>query len=349
MKHPEDGMKLTNQRVPTVLLIAGFLASIGAAQDIASTTIPINATCLEIQQALDCLPDSGGEVFLGPGTYAVCQPVVLRRSGQTLRGCGAATCLRLDDDAQCPVIIMGQPVNVPLATVSRLRVADLGIDGNRHQQEFETWQRQPAGSDIRNNGITVQGVTDSAIERVTAARCRSGGLVTTHYVRRLAVRDFTGVDNEFDGLACYCTEASAFSDLKLHDNQAAGISFDLSASHNIISDALLEGNDLGIFMRDSRNNLYRHIVVRNCRKFGVFMAQSEQQTSSGWQPLAHTECTGNSFVALQISRCAGVAFRVNDLACANNIISDAQFLDNSQGGLSLAAPDLVTVQDLSQR
>ena len=73
---------------------------------------------------------------------------------------------------------MGQPVNKP-GHVSHLRVSDLYIDGNRLHQQSERWQIKGEGSWIRNNGITVQNVTDSAVENVTTAHCRSGGLVTT--------------------------------------------------------------------------------------------------------------------------------------------------------------------------
>jgi len=341
-------MKLTNRKASRILLIAGLLASQVKAEEPASLTVPPGASSAEIQQALDSLPDSGGEVILCSGVYLLTQPIALRRSNQTLRGSASGTCLMLADQAQCPVIIMGEPVNRPLHVLSGLRVADLEIEGNRHQQASENWQGWACGSDIRNNGITVQRVTDSSIEHVTAAGCRSGGLVTTDYVRRLNVCNFTSMDNEFDGLACYCTEDSSFSGLSLHDNQAAGISFDLSASRNTISDSVLERNDLGIFMRDSRNNLYRNLVVRNCRRFGVFMAQSEGQTDAGWRPLPHTACTGNSFVALRISSCAGAAFRVNDPTCDGNLISDAQFSDNPKG-LSVVAPNLVTVRALLQK
>src|SRR5208282_5683595 len=69
-------------------------------------TLPSGATDVEIQQALDALPKSGGEVVLPAEKISISQPIVLRRDNQTLRGFGAATILRLADDANCPVIIM---------------------------------------------------------------------------------------------------------------------------------------------------------------------------------------------------------------------------------------------------
>ncbi|MDD5139061.1 MAG: right-handed parallel beta-helix repeat-containing protein [Verrucomicrobiales bacterium] len=307
-------------------------------------TLQTGVTGAEIQQALDALPESGGVVVLPPGKIFIRQPIVLRRDFQTLRGDGAATVLWLADGANCPVIIMGEPVNNPEQTVKNLRVSDLFIDGNRTHQQRELWKLYGEGSEIRNNGITVQGTSDSAIENVTSARCRSGGLVTARDVRRLTVRGLDAFDNEFDGLACYETEDCLFTDLYLHDNPGAGISLDLDFNHNVISNAVLNANDLGVFMRASRNNQFCNVSIRDSRHHGVFMAHAETQTAHGWEPAPKTECAQNSFTNLIAVNCGGAAFRVNNNTCTNNVIIRATFDGNRKGGLSLAQPDLVIVQ-----
>jgi len=297
-----------------------------------------------IQAALDALPAGGGEVVLPAGKFEVHQPIVLRRDSQTLRGSGATTVLMLADNANCPVIIMGEPVNHPQTTVKNLRVSDLFIDGNRSHQQRELWKLHGEGSAIRNNGITVQNVSDSAVEHVTCARNRSGGLVTTLGVTRLTVRDLTAFDNEFDGLACYLTTDSRFTDLYLHDNPGAGISLDLAFNHNVISNAVLNANDLGIFMRASRENRFLDVAIRNSRHYGVFMAHSETQTAAGWGPVPQTECVYNSFTNLIAMNCGGAAFRVNNTTCTHNVIIRAKFEGNGKGGISQAQPNLVSVQ-----
>jgi hypothetical protein len=298
----------------------------------------------EIQAALDSLPASGGEVVLPPGKYSIRQPVVLRRDFQTLRGAGAVTILRLADDANCPVIVMGEPVNHPDQVVKQICVRDLFIDGNRFRQQRELWHLTGEGSELRNNGVTVQDVSDATVENVTCVRCRSGGLVTTRDVRRLTVRGLEAYDNEFDGLACYQTENSLFADLNLHDNPGAGISLDLAFNHNVISNADLTADDLGVFMRASCENQFLNVSIHNCRHYGVFMAHSEQKTASGWAPEPKTECAYNAFTNLVAMNCGGAGFRVNNTTCTNNVIIRAKFEGNGKGGLSLARPDLVTVQ-----
>jgi hypothetical protein len=298
----------------------------------------------QIQAALDALPASGGEVVLPAGTFEIHQPIVLQRDSETLRGSGAATILMLADDANCPVIIMGEPLNQPQKIVKNLRVSDLFIDGNRFHQQRELWKLHGEGSDIRNNGITIQGVSDSTVEHVTCARNRSGGLVTTLGVTRLTVRDLTAFDNEFDGLACYLTTDSFFADLNLHDNPGAGISLDLAFNHNVVSNAVLNANDLGIFMRASRENNFYNVAIHNSHNHGVFMAHSETQTAQGWGPAPQTECVYNSFTNLIALDCGGAAFRVNNTTCTHNIIIRARFERNGKGGISQAEPDLVAVQ-----
>ena len=307
-------------------------------------TLGAGVTGVEIQRALDALPFVGGEIVLPAGKIEVRQPIVLKRDHQTLRGSGTKTVLSLADGANCPVIIMGEPVNHPQHVTRYLRVSDLSIDGNRAHQQRELWRLAGEGSQIRNNGITVQSVSDSVVEHVTAARCRSGGLVTTLGVRRLTVSGLDAFDNQFDGLACYLTTDSLFTDLFLHDNPGAGISLDLAFNHNVIRHALLAANDLGIFMRSSRGNQFQDVSIFNSHHYGVFMAHVDQQTPHGVRAAPMTECVQNSFTNLTASKCGSAAFRVNNATCVNNVVVGAQFADNVKGGLSLVRPDLVTLQ-----
>ena len=217
----------------------------------------------DIQDALDKVA-AGEEVVLGPGTYTVRQPIIMERDHKTLRGSGSRTVLLLAANANCPVVILGVPDQRQRPT-SHLRLADLCVDGNREQQQSELWRVAADGSVINNNGVEVRNVSDALVEMVTCCRCRSGGLVTSGGVRRLTVRDFTAFDNQFDGLACYLTQDSRFTGLSLHDNRAAGISLDLAFNHNVIEHAILERNDLGIFMRDSRDNTFEDLTIRESR------------------------------------------------------------------------------------
>lgn len=306
--------------------------------------LPAGVSGVEVQQALDALPAAGGEVVLPPGRIEVRQPIILSRDNLTLRGAGTATILHLADNANCPVMILGEPLNDPTKTIRHLTVTGFFVDGNRVHQQRELWRLSGEGSEIRNNGITVQNVSDSTVEQVTTARCRSGGLVTTRNVRRLTVRGLTAFDNEFDGLACYQTRDSLFTGLRLHNNPGAGISVDLGFNENVVSNATLIANDLGVFMRASRGNQFYNVSIRGSRSYGVFMAQAELPTTGGWELAPRTECAENSFANLAARDCGGPAFRINNISCTNNAIIRPQFEGNAQNGLSVAQPDWVAAR-----
>jgi parallel beta-helix repeat protein len=302
-----------------------------------------NTSGADIQKALDSLPPNG-EVVLSTGTYEISQPLMLRHDYETLRGSGLGTVLHLANQAGCPVVILGPPMTEIKHPATHLRLADLLIDGNRQNQKIELWKSAGDGSEFMNNGVQIWNVTDVAVEHVTCRRCRSGGLVTAG-VRRFRLNDFDSYDNQFDGLACYQTEESHFGGLNLHDNLAAGISLDLAFNHNFITNAILAGNDLGIFMRDSSNNLFQGLTISKSHHHGVFMAQAAAPTAKGWQLCPGTQCVGNNFENLLVNDCGGKAFQVNDASCVNNVISGGRFLRNILGGLGQPASNPVIVRE----
>ncbi len=326
----------------TPVAILAFL-SFSIASFAAPVSVPPSAGGDGIQAALDKLP-AGGEIVLSPGKYVVSKPIIMQQDGQTLRGCGSSTILSLADNANCPVVILGSLRAPHAQPVKNIRLADLMIDGNRTRQPKEVWRILPDGAGVYNNGVDVWGPTDATVENVECAHCRSGGMVTSAGTRRLTVRNFTAYDSQFDGLACYDTEDSHFSHLNLHDNLAAAISLDLDFAHNVIKDAVLTADDLGIFMRQSRDNVFEDVTIKKSRHHGIFMAGTDVQTPKGLQVLPNSLCTGNSFNTLNISNSGGKAFLVNDRGCDHNTITGGQFSNNSQGGLVQVVANMVTME-----
>ncbi len=338
---------ITNNLLKSLRRLAGkslagallFPIAVFAAQ---STIIklPEGARTVEIQRALNSLPKNGGEVVLPPGKIELQEPIVLNRDGESLRGAGDQTVLFVADNANCPAIIMGEPVNDP-HLVKNLRVSDLFVDGNRAHQQRERWKLSGEGSQICNNGITVQNVSDSTIENVTTARTRSGGIVTTANTRRLTVRGLNSFDNYFDGIACFQTENCTFTNLYLHDNRGAGISLDGNFHHCTFDGALLAGNDLGIFMRWSHDNRFQNISIVGSHHYGVFMAEN---IDAAFGDKGAPGCTNNSFNELTAEQCGSAAIRVNDVNCTNNFVTGAKLHGDVHAQLSLAMPGLLLVK-----
>jgi hypothetical protein len=339
---PNRNSKL-GQFAITVLLARLLLIPLSSLA--ATLEVPPAAGGEGIQQALDQVGVGGG-VVLSQGTYLIHQPIILRQDGQTLRGSGPLTILFLAENANCPVVILSPPTEKKGPTRG-LKLRDLLVDGNRTNQQQELWRILPSGARINNNGVHVCDTDDATIEHITCRHCRSGGLVSTGQTRHLTVRDYTAYDNQFDGLACYRTRDSRFSQLNLHANLAAGISLDVEFDHNVIDGAVLTGNNLGVFMRNSHDNVFEGVSISRSQRDGVFMAQAGAATRSGWQFYPGTECTGNKFSKLRVVECGGWAFQVNDDSCTNNLINGAEFLDNVKGGLCQPRSNPVTARGLA--
>jgi hypothetical protein len=281
--------------------------------------------CDGIQAAIDGLPDSGGEVIVGAGTYVCDEPVVIARNHVSLRGTGAATMLRLADGANSPLLIVGDTSGTPAVAHHHITVSSMHLEGNSAAQRDECWGGKCSGGffrPIRNNTLTIRGATDVLVENVVARDARSGGLVTERGCRRISVRGFESYEHVFDGLAAYLTEDSTFTDLLLHDNGAAGLSFDDNFNRNLIEGVVIADSATnGVFMRYSHDNVFSNIQIRDSAEHGIFIAQIDSDTSTG--------ATGNTFHGLLIAESGKDGLHVANASNVDNIVDSVQFVGNA--------------------
>jgi hypothetical protein len=299
--------------------------------------------CAAIQAAIDALPADGGVVTVPPRVFPCSASIVIAKDDVELRGSGPATVLRLADGAEAPVLVIGDVGPEPAVVHRRIRVADLAIDGNLENQAHEC-NGGPCDAThvLRNNAITIRRCEDVTVENVHVRAARSGGLVTEKGCRRVTVRGFTSTASYFDGLAGYETEDSVFTGLYLHDNGArtgaeaprgAGLSFDHRFNGNLLSDVVISGSGtVGVFMRDSHDNILTGLQVVDSGQYGLFLAQGNGGTT--------TAATGNTFMALTVRDSAWAGFRVNDGSCIGNEVIGAQLSGNT-GCISEAVEGLV--------
>lgn len=310
----------------------------------ATYTVGEAAGCSGITAAVNALPPQGGTVVLSSGTFTCTTPIVINRNNVALRGQGYATTLKLADNANAPVLVLGDTAAVPAATRSNIQVSDLLIDGNRTNQTRECMLpgECSATNALRNNGISPRRVSDVVVERVIVRNARSGGLVCELGCRRVTVRNFTAINSYFDGFAAYQTENSMFDGLYLHNNCEAGVSTDIAYNNNVMTNVVITRDaatmscsevgqvpgKVGIFIRDSRDNIFANLQIRNQREHGIFVAQVDTRVE--------TAATGNVFTNLVVSNSGGAGMRINDASCINNMINGAQFIGNAGGCLSAA-------------
>lgn len=278
--------------------------------------------CSFVRSAIARFAGKGGEVVVPAGTYTCKSPIVLDQNHLTLRGEGSVT-FRLADNSNSPVIVMGN-LQTPPVPKTDIRVMNLNIDGNRTHQQIECWGG-PCDSGglaaIRNNGITVRGITGGRIENVFITSPRSGGVVTEHGTYGLKINGLSVTDSHFDGFAGYATYGSELSNMHLYKNRAAGISIDLHFNGNIIRDSTLEENgDVGVFMRDSSLNLFQNLTIVGSGNHGLFLS-----SNGDGSPTCPND---NDFYNLTVLRSGGVGFRLNDGCPGNRLTGSAIFRAN---------------------
>jgi hypothetical protein len=284
------------------------------------------------------VPAGGGQVVVGAGSYVCSQPIVIDRDNVTLRGEGHGTILKLADGANTPLLVIGDTAASPAVTIRGIVVSDLYLDGNRVAQPDECWSGPCAGPNfrpIRNNTITIRRAEGVIVERIVTKNARSGGLVVERGSENITVRDFESYGHTFDGLAAYITTASRFTGLYVHDNDAAGLSFDDEFDSNIVSDAIISDNaKVGVFMRFSHDNQFSNLSIMRSGEHGVFIAHVDDAT---------TAATGNSFTGLMVGDSAEWAVFVANDTNNNTLISGAQYFGNGSGCVSFPVDEVIEV------
>ena len=251
-------MKKTTGWVMLVFLAARLVAAETSPAKPTLIALPAGVTSAEIQQALDALPASGGEVVLPPGRFEIRQPIVLQP-----RPSDSARRRRGDDFAaggqrQLPGDHPGR-TGQPSAEhrAGTCASADCSLTATASHQQRELWQlerRRLGNPQQRHHGAGRQRFDGGKCHRRALPFRRAG-----HDARRAAAdgaRTWTRLTMNLTGWPAIRPTDCLFTDLYLHDNPGAGISLDLAFNHNVISNAVLTANDLGIFMRASRDNQF---------------------------------------------------------------------------------------------
>jgi len=282
-----------------------------------------------ITDALASLPESGGIVELGAGTFSIKNPIIIDRDGVELRGKGSNTILFLRARANCPVLVIGSSSTPTRRTVRQVTVRDLLIDGNREEQQFECYRGTCDDRSLRNNGITIRGAESVVLENVVTCRARSGGVVLEKTCRQIRIMGLDSRDNEFDGLAAYETEDSSFIRLNLHHNRSAGFSIDWRFNRNLVTDSTAsENGSQGIFMRDSIGNTFERLTLQGNGEQGIFMAETRTIPGSA--------CRYNTFRMLTVTGNKTEGIRINDASCNPNTLENSIVNDNHSEDISLA-------------
>jgi parallel beta-helix repeat protein len=271
---------------------------------------------VEIQQALDALPDDGGEVKLLDGTYYFEDGVTLTKDRTTLRGSGKSTKIILGEAVQSvkDVRIISLPKNY-------CTVADISVDGN-YQWEYSVQGIYVGGSNNTITGNTCNNCS-SGISVGGSNHAITGNTCNGNYENGISV---SGSNHTITGNTCNnCSSGisvggsnHAITGNTCNGNYENGIS--VSGSNNTITGNTCNNNYDGISLSSSSNN--NTITGNTCNNNydGIYLYSSSNNTITGntcirgtGQPSDYTSSqytihlsgSGNSYNLISSNNCMG--------------------------------------------
>lgn len=275
---------------------------------------------------------ANGEVILEVGTYRATAPIIIDRDNIIFRGVGAATRIILEDEARCPLIVMGKAAPYDTGGVIRrnIVVSDLWLDGNRTKQSSELCKLPNLGH-LRNNCITGRRIRDCLVSNLYAQAARSGGLVLELVCDNIVIENSTFRDCHFDGVAWDgVITRSLLINCALINNRASGLSLDIGPDGNSFLGCVISDNlDNGIFMRDSEGNLFANCQVERNGNHGIFIANGDAADSAA---------RGNLFDGLRITDNAHYGVMQNGSRSVNNALTGCFLSANGSGNLEQTYP-----------
>ena len=300
---------------------------------------------LEIQEALDALPATGGEVLLLDGTYNI-EVSLAMDSYQTLRGCGPNTVLTTSTAITGLITAVGGSGTEKCAIV----IADLRIDGASTCYAGIYWDYVD-NSDIRNvwahdcnfskgveewaaiqllncdyDSIVGCRVFDSTLYGVQLGD--SFGDVGLGGCTFVTISDNVIVGNDDQGLHLYYSNNNTITGNTVEGNGSNGIFLSVS-NNNSITGNTVEGNSgHGISLFDSSNN--NTVIGSTC----IANSQSADNTYDNIYLLNSDYNLVSSNICRQGSLANQPKYGINvsNAACDHNMIEGNSLYDSGQTG-----------------
>lgn len=293
-------------------------------------------TVEEIQPAIDKAgEEGGGTIILGTGKYILNNHIHIHSNNINLYGSGANTILKVADNAQVSAIMIGSTDSDPSGTpVSKITIKDLTINGNKANQTSEFYKESPYNEYLRVNGISIRFCKNIVIENVFIRSARSGGIVTEKGVKNFIASKLVITNCYYDATAYYNTENSIVEGCVFKNNSSAGISIDWECRSNIFVNNIIKGNgsgedgtgnNPGIYIAYSYNNLFGENIIQENAGNGIIITVQEAVPNSGAQY--------NYFKENYILNNLEYGIWVTDSSCTHNYGHGTYYCNNTLGTL----------------
>ena len=224
---------------------------------------------VEIMQALDALPETGGEVVILDGTYDIKESINITKDNVSLRGNGNATILKRMYDstnADSGSDAMGL---ITLYKKSGCKIQDLQIDGNK--------ARYTASS---NHGIYLYSSSNNTITGITCNNNSNNGIRLSSSSNNNTVTGNTCNNNNSSGIILSSSSNNNTVTGNTCNNNGNGI-FLYSPSNNTVTGNTCNNNNHGIYLSSSSNNTITGNTCNNNYYHGIYLSSSSNNTVTG--------------------------------------------------------------------
>ena len=237
----------------------------------------------EINQAIQDLPASGGEIIILDGTYNIAAKINVNKNNVSIKGNGNATILKRMWDSSSEEGV------ITLNSVEGCRIQNLQIDGNK--ANYMSTNNHGIRLNSSNNNVITGNICNNNVHNGICLFSSSKNTVTGNTCINNAngVHLFSSSNNTIIGNACNNNNMGIYLFSSSNDNNITGntcnnngydgIHLYSSINDNTIAGNTCNNNKVGIFLDSSSNNTITGNTCNNNRNEGIFLYSSSNDNN----------------------------------------------------------------------
>ncbi len=288
---------------------------------------------VEIIQALNDLPATGGEIVILDGTYNIMASINIPKDNVSIRGNGNATILKRMYNSTNTGSGPTAGGLITLNEKSGCKIQGLQIDGNRATYTKSDNSGIRLSSSSNNNTVTGNTcnnnsygiyLSSSSNNTVTGNTCYNNDSYGI-YLYSSSNNTVTGntCNNNYYGIRLYSSNSNnTVTGNTCYNNVYSGIYLYSSNSNNTVTGNTCNNNDSGIYLSSSSDNTITGNTCNNNNDYGISLSLSSDNTVTGntcirgtgtpedYTTNQHTillSGTGNNYNLISSNNCMGKA------------------------------------------
>lgn len=226
-----------------------------------------------IQQAIDRLSQKPGSstLCLASGEFDVDHLIQINHDGFHLRGQGPTTVIKLKEDVQQPLIVVGDYQNQqPDHQIRDVVIENMTLKGTtKIEHEFV-----PDRTYLSNSVIVVRSGQGIRLTKLIVNQCRSACLLSEYNTRDFTIdrSDISGAT--WDGVSFNRSAQIHLIHNQIHDNAAAGMTTENLEDSEIKENRFENNGSQGVYLSDARRNHFTNNQFIKNKVSGVIFACS---------------------------------------------------------------------------